>query len=430
MCKTVTFTQTSSDNPISKEYGSRLCLGPNEFVSLAGTHRTCLTRSLSCLRLVVPTSLARFVLPITIAITSQAFAYQGAEHSNIGDQARALFLAVAPGNQWCGVSPLTNAQVWDHIAYMLVHEDDGGSWVRHFWNPDGGTNDGWFGYDSAYVYAQSLADTVLFPAYQAGDRQLAYQTLGRIGHLVSDMGVPAHVHNDPHPFEEWYEKEYIGAVVGGVKVNYVFAGVDDIRTGTLFGLMYNLAERADNYPSNDREGEEHAWADLFETVIINGEPQVVGKPGTGPLIANDCYKGAIGSLVGLFHWFFDAVHPVAGPLSPVNTAISGIWGSDFLLYGTEFGVGALIVSQGELTCSTASAAPDPWDEWAWAPVDADYMGISPFALSWRPSSLNRRAWLRARVWDSLRCESPPAIMGWVDIDSTRPGILNVSIQAQ
>jgi hypothetical protein len=39
-------------------------------------------------------------------------------------------------------------------------------------------------------------------------RKTAYQILGRVAHLLADMGVPAHVHNDAHPCQLGDSDEY------------------------------------------------------------------------------------------------------------------------------------------------------------------------------------------------------------------------------
>ena len=48
----------------------------------------------------------------------------------------------------------------------------------------------------------------LIDLYKSGDKETAYFYLGRIVHLLSDMSVPAHVHNDSHPLYDNF-KNYV-----------------------------------------------------------------------------------------------------------------------------------------------------------------------------------------------------------------------------
>ena len=53
-------------------------------------------------------------------------------------------------------------------------------------------------FDSAYQLAQDYWDNKVIPFYKSGRIGEAYYWLGRVAHLLSDLGVPAHVHLTPH----------------------------------------------------------------------------------------------------------------------------------------------------------------------------------------------------------------------------------------
>jgi len=71
---------------------------------------------------------------------------------------------------------------------------------------------------TSYLMPNTLQKSVLLwnnaiKTYKQGNKELAYEYLGRVLHLVLDMSVPSHVHQDPHPgwpdgwnddsFEDW-----------------------------------------------------------------------------------------------------------------------------------------------------------------------------------------------------------------------------------
>jgi PKD repeat protein len=87
----------------------------------------------------------------------------------------------------------------------------------------------------------------------------AYYYLGRVVHLLSDMSVPAHVHDDPHITQSSDSFEYY------VASNWPFVHHDrdiDGRTldlkamtySTLYDIFYNQAQITQNFPSNNRNG--------------------------------------------------------------------------------------------------------------------------------------------------------------------------------
>ncbi len=91
----------------------------------------------------------------------------------------------------------------DTDRYESVCPPLGQPYCWHFWEPDkpqnGAYNYGWSSglYDSAYVRAQMLWDTHVIPNYPSNMSE-AYYWLGRIAHLLTDMAVPAHTHDDTH----------------------------------------------------------------------------------------------------------------------------------------------------------------------------------------------------------------------------------------
>ena len=157
-------------------------------------------------------------------------------------------------------------------------EDQGTNAVHHFWDPDGGYNDGIFLFDSALTTAATNFNNAIttYSTSKAG----AYYWLGRTAHLLMDMSVPAHVQNDQHMelygFEfdnpenyEWYYR-YNSALTG-----YKYKGITSSSSNTtipniselsnywqstpypneLVKLFYNLSNYTDNYDSDDINGD-------------------------------------------------------------------------------------------------------------------------------------------------------------------------------
>ncbi|HBA72062.1 MAG TPA: hypothetical protein DCZ63_07690, partial [Geobacter sp.] len=86
-------------------------------------------------------------------------------------------------------------------------EDEGTRSLSHFWNPDGGYNDGLYvniHIPFTVIYTKSAFQAIqerfgeAVKAYKSNNKNIAYWWLGRAAHLLADMSVPAHVLNDAH----------------------------------------------------------------------------------------------------------------------------------------------------------------------------------------------------------------------------------------
>ncbi len=71
------------------------------------------------------------------------------------------------------------------------------SFFRHFWDPDKGPDDGYLTNHSALWVANNWWDNAV-TAYKENKIGSAYYWLGRVAHLLADMSVPDHAHNDGH----------------------------------------------------------------------------------------------------------------------------------------------------------------------------------------------------------------------------------------
>jgi len=101
--------------------------------------------------------------------------------------------------------------ITNHAHFMGILNSD--NFFHHFWDTDtynnGKFNDGYSSDDASEDNSAYTVSEVLFKyavdSYIAGDKDKGYYILGRVVHLLEDMGAVPHVHNDPHPFYDAYE---------------------------------------------------------------------------------------------------------------------------------------------------------------------------------------------------------------------------------
>ncbi len=181
--------------------------------------------------------------------------------------------------------------------------------MRHFWGHDDQfqrvPTDGLAGYDAApqrairYMsggfFGQDLELDWLFPPgygaaenYVNDDLETAFDYLGHVAHLLQDMAVPAHVHNDMHvggdPYEDWVggvafpsstdpdrwtqyalpagsnsairsPQEVAEAVGLNFVPGYASGAPPTFDIATIYGLFLQTASTGDDYDSLDFFGE-------------------------------------------------------------------------------------------------------------------------------------------------------------------------------
>ncbi len=214
------------------------------------------------------------------------------------------------------------------------------NYMRHFWDPDIGYDAGLYffpyPYESAVTRGQSLFDQAV-SNYQAGNTGTAYWLLGRVGHLLADMAVPAHVHRDPHggvlgvnddEYEDWIganpssiaaqEGDYTDYICLDMNSSYNnswsrYSG--DSRSTYLFELFLDMAEYTDQLESDSIGGESASHSTAAE------------------LTAQECQNHAallvpeaIRHVAGLYRLFWDTTHPppdVTHPTASITYPTSG-----------------------------------------------------------------------------------------------------------
>ncbi len=154
--------------------------------------------------------------------------------------------------------------------------------------------------------------------------RIAWEVIGRITHLLGDMGVPAHAHNDIHPpfwwnnepadiFEEEMGRAYTGwdhtdAAEQGDYLDALEAAGAGVERAAHY-LLYTTNQVADRFPSNDVNGDglyETQWGGVDYSVL-----NIIDEIGTDPSARNVFHREAgdyafvfsIRAIAGLFHWF-------------------------------------------------------------------------------------------------------------------------------
>ena len=98
--------------------------------------------------------------------------------------------------------------VWNHVGWCVT--------ITHFWDPDLGPdhtmNSGACDYSdpNAWHKARVLWGMAL-GEYHKGNKEVAYEYLGHVVHLVGDMSVPAHAHFDSHVYPDTYDDQYMNS---------------------------------------------------------------------------------------------------------------------------------------------------------------------------------------------------------------------------
>jgi hypothetical protein len=98
--------------------------------------------------------------------------------------------------------------------------------------------------------------------------KIIWEIVGRMCHLIEDMGVPAHVHDDGHPISDYYETEYLGNQQHFTDKTYIdaynqggFYQTDPIINinnlqNPIRTITYLANQLSDRFPSDDGDADE------------------------------------------------------------------------------------------------------------------------------------------------------------------------------
>ncbi len=126
-------------------------------------------------------------------------------------------------------------------------------------------------YDPDWPYMGLWHQALYF--YSFGNKVYAYSLLGHIAHLIQDMSVPAHVHEDAHPLWDAYESHLDSGyeqVLDHLDPCQMSQGLIqcpapfDQGLGAIGYLMYTTNQRADFFGSEGDTATDFARGDMFD----------------------------------------------------------------------------------------------------------------------------------------------------------------------
>lgn len=241
----------------------------------------------------------------------------------------------------------------------------------HFWNPDnpynGTWNDGidmhvidWSGIEIDYNFrsniqrAEYIWENYVIPKY-ASNRHESYYYLGRVVHLLTDMCVPAHVHNDPHPGDDIFEifmgltggyddlepnlYHFDGSLYKDAQYNYEEVyfpdGVKD-DASNLFKLFWYVAQKTQYFACNDENGnsfysegdgtlreipDNALWESGTEIIMLSSQVDGEGNEENHKKIAEVLSPHTMKAIAGLYRLFWHETHNIKPPVSPSSISV-------------------------------------------------------------------------------------------------------------
>jgi len=228
----------------------------------------------------------------------------------------------------------------------------------HFWDPD--INSGLIlieQWPTAYSRANHLYDEAIAYYIPGGDNSFSYELLGRVVHLLTDVGVPAHVHRDIHAPLFGGSDSFEGFLVNHLNDYSLdnFTGLEiKYNEGDIPYLLFiNLAEKADDFDSDGSGWDEDddngggdgkiecgegysydlsggSFYELGQCWYLNNTP---AYPGSLPeynlqLIADILLPSTYEYVAGLYEMFWHDTHPFTISNFNVNPS-SGTQGTIF-----------------------------------------------------------------------------------------------------
>lgn len=235
-------------------------------------------------------------------------------------------------------------------------------------------------FDSAYRLAQDIWDNKVIPFYRQGRIGEAYYWLGRVAHLLSDMGVPAHVQLRPHDpiisskdlYEDFVDEGMVKRIARRVNIRgreYRFECLPNLpcdfdwsrihtNPTNLFKLFWYTAQKTQYWAGMNKKGLASFGNEVYSTfsgsfevfkpTLWNGKAIPFQDPVRLKIksqrkkalrqMSDALIPHALKAVAGLYRLFWLETHPEIGPV-----VFQGL-GVDFFPSGFSFN-GSVIVGQ-------------------------------------------------------------------------------------
>jgi hypothetical protein len=232
--------------------------------------------------------------------------------------------------------------VWDHTGACTT--------ITHFWDADNGPDDEvtsvFCNGANAWQKARVLWGMAL-GEYHSGDLGTAYFYLGHVAHLLADMTVPAHAHEDMHPYADAYEDwmtSQRAALSQEERESLLDMGPVQIPDWApkLYWLFYTTNQVGDFDASDDYDGDSDdplGWADF--SGLIN-DPECRSEDGFElgdcnlEVVRSNSYLHAIRATAALYKLFAEESKQQAA-LTVVIDTVNELECHDDLPIGCESG---------------------------------------------------------------------------------------------
>jgi len=392
-----------------------------------------------------------FGFVLAALLVSRSEAWEVSTHRAMGRYSGAkLIFAATNANQdlipIAGANVLRNPTYWNVIEDYLELEDQPPNPVQHFFNPlsNAGLTVGIFPFDHTFRSAADRADDfwgVATTEYRLGNFQTAFSALGRVCHLIQDMGCPAHTLNDAHPdqslcspFEPYLDISCSDFVVrtdslhfyATTAANQVHSLDATMSTGTTIRqIMIDLATRSSQWDSDKAcgygpPGKGSGSLNNLSCPDFSWPNVDIAQADLGRIVA-DCLPATEQAMARALVIFFATVRPQKPTLTQPEEAktYSGIAGVPLRVEVNPLaGVSNLRSVRIEFR-DNESLLPNQWH----LIREVNIVGNTVVDERWFNTVHSGQIKLRAVVVDTAGCESIPALVN-IKIDSTPPKILN------
>ena len=258
--------------------------------------------------------------------TQSALGYDTSEHTQICEKVLVAYEELFQSSEPSGLLFLLYHS--STLQTFVVEEDSGLNPANHFYDPLNRDCLMQFAIETAFQRAQRYeAEYAAFYVSSNSEPTEIAERIGRILHLIADMGVPAHVHLTPHiitPNLDWYEKDYAPTYLADPNMTEcpsfadLRANMDSLALTSQCFPSGRLGYQEDSVPGPNgcelgaKDGSSCGSGEFarfcWQTAPWN-DPESQAAENFGAEIAEECYLGAVVHSVAYLRHFIETVAP-------------------------------------------------------------------------------------------------------------------------